>query len=252
MNKTSDTAQATQGLMTASIDGQAFKAVQVEWDTVGGVIGLIDDDHFIYLGFPKDIEKGEHSIGKDGVRAYVGGTHSGEATSGTLMLQSAGTPGRKMEGKFDFVAKSDPENVTVTAGRFTVSVGARTAGQGSGSASAKLDEPLEGNLAIEAKTMEYNGEPTAPTALFAMQTKDLQGGLQRFGVIFMLRYDGQGKPSVESGFVAVDFAALITSKPEVTSLKWEPGKSLSFKFTMSFSYNKKDYKIEDGSLDLTF
>lgn len=252
MDKTSDTARASQGSMTASVDGNAFKAVRVDWDTTGGVIGMEDRERFIYLGFPKDIKEGTYEIGQDDVRAHVSAGYSAEAVSGTLTVQSAGTTNGKIEGKFDFVAKSEVGEIPVTGGRFTVVIGVSTTDQGSGSASAKLDKPLEGNSIIEVKNIAYNGEPTAPTALFATQTEGLQGGLHRLGVIFLLQYDDQDQVSIKQALMAIDYAALPTSELQVSRLDWQSGKHLSFDFTLKFSYNGSDHAIEHGSLKLQF
>ncbi|WP_154660689.1 hypothetical protein [Pseudomonas cremoricolorata] len=252
MEKTSDTAQAEQGAMTASVEGQAFKAVDVHWDGTGGVLGQADNERFIYLGFPKDIKEGIYPIGQDGVRAYVGGAHSGDAVSGSLNVRSAGTAGGKMRGKFDFVAESDMGNeIRVEGGEFSVVIGPSMKSLSAGHLSAKLDKPLQGNSTIKASDVAYNGEPTAPTTVFATQTEGLQGGLQRLGVIFLINHDSQGQVSLRA-LMSIDYRALETFDLVVAQLDFKPSSHLLVDFTLKFSYNGDDYAIEDGSLKLQF
>ncbi|CAM3856558.1 hypothetical protein CCOS865_00987 [Pseudomonas reidholzensis] len=251
-------ADNAKGCVVATLPtGEPFVAEVVVFDTLGGVMGIRklmqEGESFVYIGFPLDIEDGDHLVGQGGVSAHLGGDQSGVAEAGRVQGLKWNRTDGTLTGKFEFSGKDENgQAFTVTGGEFNLVVSdcsQALQAQTASTACAIIAPALRGNTRIGTTTLVLD-DRERPSFIEARQTLDLVGGVWRLGAAFFVTYDEQGLPEITRAFATVDNGGYLARDVSITRMNWVPGEGLSFDFALSFDYNGTLYTMHDGRVDL--
>ncbi|WP_313741529.1 hypothetical protein [Pseudomonas sp.] len=239
-----------QGSMSATIDGKLMPFVTAI-DPCGGVIGINDEDHFIYIGFPNDLGNGNYDIGEHGVWAYVGGDHSGEAVHGKLEDFERDESGKAtIQSKFEFTAVDENDReIEVKDGVFSVSTAQPAKIDATNAASATFDPALASNAGFFANRFSYSGTSEKPGPFLVKQDENVQGGLSSLGALLNLDYQDSANPTLGCVFMIIDQAVVSATLSSPGTVKLTPGQDIEIQFEVEFSYGGRSYRSK-GSLML--
>lgn len=245
---------AFTGTMQATLSsGTTFEASAIDYQPGFGILAIDDralnDEPFIYIGFPEAIGVGSFPIEPEGqgkIRAFLGIQGKGPAKSGKLVITEVQATGA-ISAKFTF--KGEDENgqaFEVTEGAFTISpCVALQNNHPVVAASACISPALSDNAGFVADNFNVRASNAGRRSILVTQQKDLKGGLSSLGTYLNIDSQGHGY-----AFAAVNQGLIATRDMIITDFRSEENARLSFDFSYSFTHNGTDYKVSDGHLEI--
>ncbi|WP_286913818.1 hypothetical protein [Pseudomonas sp. UBA6315] len=254
LKHTNTAQQAFSGNMQAKLtSGAEFNASSIGYQPEFGIIAIDDkalnDEPFIYIGFPDAMGVGSHPIkpqGQGSVWAFLGVQGKGQANTGTLVIKEEPAPG-VISAKFTFEGVGeDGQAFEVTQGTFIIRPHAKPKGiVPAFAASAKISPVLSGNAGFDADTIFARTNDAGRHSILVTQQSGLAGGLSGLGTYFYINSNGEGNV-----FAVVNQGLYASREKTITNFEFEENVRLSFDFSYSFTGNGTDYKVSDGHLEI--